>query len=302
MDLKRKLIGALFAVIAGSGLLIACGPESGASCEFDTECADGELCYNKTFCAPECTANGNECIDDEVCTPRTDASGSVCIVPGGTGNNNNNNGKECTTNEQCEEKDPNSFCDVDAGVCKSITVDKEFVTIEVRDVTTAANRCADTTKTEPSPATKLSYVQLSKTDGTILGWGQEVGFDVSKNDNSFNDVTTVLNGEPVGLTGECASEGFTLDNGVALSCGGFVMVQFKDSNGDTVKLADGQQITVGVYGQVCNAAFDKGGEDKYDVYLCDTFSGTNLDNSSCKTKLNTSALNGINSVNVKLPK
>ncbi len=299
MNLKRKLIGALFAVIAGSGLVMACGPASGASCEFDTDCADGELCYGG-FCEFECDTQ-DECQGDEVCTSRAPTSGSVCIVPGGTVTNNENNQKECTTNEQCEAKDPNSFCDIDAGVCKSTATTKEYVTVSVRDVTTAQNRCADTTATQPSPATKLSYIQLLTTNGVSLGYGQEVGYDISNNNNAYNDVGAVLDGKPINLDGQCAKEGFTVDNGVALSCGGYVMVQFKDSDGKTITLAEGQQIVVGVYGKVCDAKFDKDGEDKYDVYVCDTFAATNASDASCTNKLNTSPLNGIGSVNVVLP-
>lgn len=300
MDLKRKLIGALFAAVAGSGLLIACGPESGAACEFDTECSDGELCFDG-FCAHECTSTAADCIDDEVCTSRAPATGSVCVVPGGTvvnNDNNDNNDQQCTTNEECQVGNPDGYCD--DGVCKTMGTAKEYVTIEVRDATTASNRCTDTTKDEPSPGTKLSYVQLLKQDGTSLGFGQQVGYDVFNSDNAFNEVSSVLDGNPVNLTNDCA-ESFTYENGVALSCGGFVMVQFKDSNGATIKLTNDQQILVGVYGQTCNELFDKNGEDFYNVYLCDTFSTTNDDNSSCTTKLTSSAQNGITTVNVVLP-
>ncbi len=306
MDLKRKLIGALLAVIAGSGLLMACGPEEGASCAFDTECDESkELCYSG-FCSPVCDSQQN-CIGDEVCTSRLPATGKVCVSPGSTTTNNPNNPQaECKTTEDCTKKDPNSYCDTVAGICKSLDAAKEYVTVEVRDATTDTDRCKDTTKidkkSEPSPGTKISYVQLLKADGSNAGWGKEVGYEVSKGDNSFDDVQTVIDGSAPGLTGNCASEGFKVGNGVALSCGGYVMVQFLDSDKKVVKLTKDHSIMVGVYGQVCSPEFDKKGLDKYDVYLCETFAGTNTNNSSCKTKLTSSAINGIGTVNVVIPK
>lgn len=299
MDLKRKLIGALFAVIAASGLLIACGNDEN-SCEFDTDCPEGEKLCHDGFCELVCTSQ-SDCFDGDVCVDRIGGSGKVCVSEGISGNNNNGDNNpqpECTENEDCDS----GVCNQDTGKCVTPGVDKDYVTIEIRDVTTAQNRCTDTTSGEASPATKLSYVQLLDTNGTSLGYGEAVGFNPSADDNAFREAFTVLDGSAPGVgQGQC-QESFTIENGIALGCGGSVFVRFLDSNGDVVELQEGDQILVAAYGQSCNELFDKDQEDLYNVYLCETHSTTVLDNSSCSsTPLNPAPKNSLSYVDVSLP-
>ncbi len=293
MDLKRKLIGALFAVVASSGLLIACGNDEN-SCEFDTDCLEGEELCHDGFCEPVCTSQ-SDCFDGEVCVDRIGGSGKVCVSEGISGNNGDNNGDqpECTDNDECES----GLCNQDTGLCVDTTAPTYF-TVMVRDSTTDPGRCADTTGTYNSAGTKLTYIALRDSSGANIGYGKEIGYLLGDN-SDYDDVSGILDGSAPNLTNQCV-ESFELDTGVALGCGGWVMVQFYNSDGERIALTEEHDVFVGVHGQYCDTRFDKDGLDKYDVALCTTVKLTDLENDTCTVSLET-GINGLKPVGIELP-
>lgn len=307
MDLKRKLVGALFAVIAASGLLIACGADE-ESCDFDEDCKDDTFLCHSGFCEPKCDTIA-DCYLGEVCVPRIGgASGTdkVCIADSGPGED-----VEVCDLEDHDTCPDEQICIKDAGTKKNKCVDpnvpsEDYFTVLVRDTTTDAGRCADKVGGKDgnnSGGTKLSYVALLDKSGATLGYGQEVGYKIEEG-SSFDDVATIIDGKaPDGLSGECV-EGFTLDNGVALGCNGWLMVQFKDDKGELIKLSNDQDIFVGIHGNQCTKddpfPFDPKGLDKYEVALCTTVGTEDNNTSTCKAPLS-SNINGFKKVAVVVP-
>lgn len=297
------------------------------TCENDADC-NGDFCLERPDGGAEMTCQSlgqDPCDDDSDCDPGVetcednpigDDPAMVCVeMP---------RGQSCDNQEDCPRFD--EFCDTGAGECKE-GEHEPYVTILIQDETDefgdvddeGNNRCDDKTLGHETAGAKLMYVELTNRDtGDLIAHGTYVDFMIGDN-AFFGDVTEVLDGNAPPYSGECPDvesdvehqEGGTFDTNfteqhiVALGCGGWVTLQFRD-NGDTIELTEDHTIWVGEFGPSCVA--DPGehdsqtGDDAFDVYLCKDASRSSTDLGTCEdTPLNQDPASGIFPVDVTFP-
>lgn len=274
--------------VPGRGDVNVCMPEAqtGPSCAFDTDCAEGlEVCVDNS-CTAICSDN-LDCSGDLECRERPTGGESVCQAPEGTGD-------QCTFNEDCPGFDDGELC-LD-GQCVFPGV--EYFTVRIVDQTTDATRCADTTYDYDTPGAKMMYIALLDADDTVLHYAETVDFIWGDPAADFGDPFEVINGLPPSFEGQCPNnETFTRNNStttvtsnfhedavVALGCGGELFVQFKNTAGNLVNIDESHKIEVNAYGSTCNAESEtpaQSQEDPYDIEICTDSSSTNIDIGTC---------------------
>ncbi|MFP4599471.1 MAG: hypothetical protein ACLFVJ_14525 [Persicimonas sp.] len=308
MKRLQNYLGMFLVVVASAGLFVACGGEE-TSCITDEDCGADELCNFETEeCAFECEVDG-DCLAGEECVEReAEDGGAICVTdPDANNNNDNNNDDTCEDDDDCEGtetceggfcaqpcdsaddcegeevceagfcEDPctsdddcgsDFVCDTDTGMCVEDAGDYRF--IKVVDDTTVADACSS-----PDPGSDIMGIELVTDDGSF--WADVENADgIDTTDNDLADADSILDGSPPGFDGECPEDGFS-EHVFALGCGGDVIVEFHDADGERVYFSAGDSVIVYEYGANCGGSSD----DELLVEVCTTVSEDDIFDGTC---------------------
>lgn len=244
MNSMKRILAALLVGGAGFGLFVACGTSSD-ECTLDGDCPDGQACEAQ-ICVDICESDA-DCLEGQVCEEGVNTTSLVCKDGGATNNGATNNGatNNGTTNN---------------GVA---TV---YYVAQIVDNSAGDDACSIS-----DPGSDIFGVALESTAGDNLGWAEITWEELNADGNDYTD-TSILDGSAPGLDADDCPSDFAADSVVALGCGGWIAVEFKDADGNPVPLdaTAGQQIRVYEYGGQCGTGTVV---DEYDVYICEDTDG-----------------------------
>ena len=147
--------------------------------------------------------------------------------------------------------------------------------VQIADTSSGDEACGVT-----DPGSDIAGVELQSETGDSLGWGEIVWDELGPEANDYAD-TGIIDGQPADVGADDCPSDFNDTTVVALGCGGWILVEFKDSAGQPVGLdaTAGQQIRVYEYGGVCSTGST---DDTYDVSICtDTMAARGGEAGSC---------------------
>ncbi len=261
---------------AGAGLV--CSVEEQLcieTCIDDLDCAVEEVCVPRANGdrITICQSNSDYCDDDEACE-----TGQVCVS-----NSCIDREDECTEDGDCngvnEVCEPESVQDPTL-VCKDRGTVYHW--IQIQDTSTGFDACEQT-----DPGSDLMGARLVDNTGQTLGWASagnesygDSGFEINIYDSSER-----LDGTAHGFEGrECPDPGSRLSElmppPMSLGCGGWVLLEFLDAQGEQLDILPGMSIEVLEYGSSCGGSM----ADAYEIYLCEnSLDANNGSASSCFT-------------------
>lgn len=252
MSSIKRIMAALLVGGAGFGLFVACGTEA-TDCTLDGDCAEGQACEAQV-CVDICESDA-DCAEGQVCEAGVNTASMVCKA-GDTGTNNttNNSTNNGTTNNGEEPT--------------------LYYVAAIQD-TSAGEACE-----EADPGSDIFAVALETITGETLGYGSLVWEEFGPEANEYQN-TSIFDGSAPSLEADDCPSDFNADTVVALGCGGWIAVEFWDSEGNKIALdatAD-QQIRVYEYGGQCGTGSVV---DAYDLRICEDTAGISSgDDSSC---------------------
>lgn len=262
MNALKRLMAVMLVGGAGFGLFVACGGNNntGDSCTFDSDCAEGQACEGQV-CVPTCETAA-DCGPDEVCEQGENTQLLVCKAGGANNPTNNTTGTNSTT-----------------GTNNMPTL---LYTVRIKSTTLGAG-CE---VSDPGP--DIFGVGLEDSTGSPLGFGI-VDWDATQIDNNDNADVFVIDGNGPDLGADYCPDSFD-GNVASLGCaddasGSFIIVSFVDSSDAPVPLdaTAGQVIRVYEWGGQCTTGST---DDTYDVDICsDTAASRMGDDSSCDISL-----------------
>ena len=236
------------------------------SCEDDEDCGDGESCIDGV-CEATCT-DDEDCATDFECVEDGDVGFCEEIAPGGA----------CTEDEDCRSDE---LCDTGEETCVDID---DFVaphyTVLIEDFTDDENpdmcgfdpsdnatSSAGSYEDDASGASLLWVALVNDATGDVEAYGHSVGFDPN-NDTGYNDDLAVINGDEPYYGRQCPEwtheiydehgMSYTLfrqDTVFTLGCGGWLLVQFEDSEGNLIAIDESHSVEVGLYTPECGGEY-----------------------------------------------
>lgn len=301
-SLKYIFSNLLVLGVAGSMFFAAGCPEE-SSCESDADCADSEVCSAEGTCE----APSNDCTDDSACT----IDGEFCL---GEGDN-----KTCRQPTDCSElADPSAYCanqitDFDATTQKAVcNAEKQCVAESIKEYryvqvvdASEGSACSSTSGGKSDAGSDIVTIALLDDTGTTIGFGKVKEFTKGSGEPAYIDKDAVFNGMPRDQSffdenGVCPAptagtmDRFRDDSVLSLGCQGEIIVEFLDSNGESIAIdATKHQIEVTEFGPYCSDKADPSdpnadfGTDKFATYLCTTLAGGAVASSDCAALLGT---------------
>ena len=267
MNSVKRILAAMLLGGAGLGLFVACGEvaNNGAQdCTLDGDCPTGQACEAQ-ICVDICETSA-DCAEGQVCEEGVNTSQLVCKSSGA--NNGTNNG---VNNGTANNGTTNN------GVNNGLL----YYIIQIVDTSAGDEACGVS-----DPGSDIAGVELQSENGDSLAWGEIVWDELGPEANDYAD-TGILDGSPADVGADDCPSDFNDTTVVALGCGGWVAVEFKDSSGQPVALEGGagQQVRVYEYGGVCSTGST---DDTYSVYICeDTAAIREGSDGSCTLDLTT---------------
>lgn len=299
MKWLKHVLGLSMVAFACAGLMVACGDTSG-DCLTDDDCSSDQACeYDTGQCREVCEDDGDTCLDDEECVDREgeddDEDVMICVED----EDYCEEDEDCDGGELCNS-DTNQCavnCGDDADVCEddqecvereddegSICVEEDeeepfYEYARVEDISATGSDEACENPDTNDPGSDLFGVELTK-DGesywATLTYEAIVNEDESGNPNEHTDADAILNGEAPELDDDECPADFS-GNVVSLGCGGQVIVEFHDDEGENVIIEAGDEVTVHEWGEeTCGGH----AEDAYELDIC-TSGQEEVENGDC---------------------